>query len=112
MPYRDPEQRRAVQRESQRRRRAGGGDRTPRPSTPSPELAELRYATAAEVVELLDGQCRALLDDAALKTAERARVIAYVAGVLLRAVELSDLAARVEALERRFSDDSAEEVLQ
>lgn len=101
MPYADPERRRAAQREAQRRRRAGGGDRQPT-RQPLPALVELKYATARGVVELLHGQAEAVLSDQRLGTLERARCLGYLAAVLLRAVEVADVAARVEALERRL----------
>jgi len=44
---------------------------------------------------------------ATLKTLERARGVAVLASVMLRAVETADLAARIEALESRISEHGA-----
>jgi hypothetical protein len=97
MPYSDPERRRDYQREYSRMKRSGGCQ-TPGQSSIPPEF---RLKTAADVVDLLRGQIAAVL---AAKTdaLTRARTIAYVAGVTLRAIEAGDLAARIEALEAVF----------
>jgi hypothetical protein len=54
------------------------------------------------VLVVIDGQVSAVLADVELGTAERARVIATLAGVALRAIEAGDLAGRLEALERHL----------
>jgi len=96
MPYKNPEKQRAAVREAQRRRRAG--ERKARRET-LPELAELRYQTARDVLELLSSQVQAVESDADLGTVERARCIGYLAGLLLRAVEQGDLEDRLAQLE-------------
>ena len=92
MPYADPDMQRVANREHMRRRRAS---RTLGPLV----TGELRLRKAADVLAVLDNQVAAVLDDEALSTAERARLIATLAGVALRAIEASDLAARLEAVE-------------
>jgi len=100
MPYANPEKRRAAVRESQRRRRAGNG----KPSRqPLPELAELRYQTARDVLALLNSQVEKVEGDRKLGTVERARTIGYLATVLLRAVEQADVLERIAALEKAVS---------
>lgn len=96
MPYKDPAKRRASTREAVRRHRAGERKTA---GKPLPELAELRYHTARDVLELLGDQVTALLADEALGTVERARAVGYLAGLLLRAVEAADVTERLEALE-------------
>ena len=105
MPYRDPEKRRASVRESVRRNRAGVSGKPMR--KPLPDLEELRFKTARDVLGLLNVQVDAVLDDEGLGSIERARTIAYLAGLLLRAVEASDLTARLEALEAALKLRSA-----
>jgi hypothetical protein len=60
----------------------------------------VRVATAKDVLTIIESQIVEVLADGELGTAERARTIATLAGVALRAIEQADLAARVEALER------------
>jgi len=99
VPYKDPEQRRAVTRESVRRHRATQAGGKPSRKPELPELRELRYDTVRGVLELLDGQIEALLGDRSLTTIERARTITYVVSCILRAIEQRDVVARLEALE-------------
>ncbi len=93
MPYRDPEKRRAVWRESQARRRHS----TPR--QPLTALADLRRDEARRVVAVLWAELDAVREVQAAGTAERARCCALLAGTLLRAIETCDLARRLEELE-------------
>jgi hypothetical protein len=95
MPYKDPKRRRAYQREYKRMQRAGG--RTPsQPLIPLP----MRLKTARDVLELLEQQINAVRDEPEAGTLEKARVVGYLAGIALKAVEVADLSARVEAVER------------
>ena len=100
MPFKDPEARRAYQRERARLRRAGRAD--------APARAELhavvRIGTARDVLEVLDEQLNAVRLDGSLGTIERARCIGGRAGVLLRAIETAGLEARMEALEAVLSE--------
>jgi hypothetical protein len=91
---------RAANREHMRRRRASG---TPGGALGPLVDAELRIYKAADVLAVLDEQIAAVLDDDQMATAERARVVATLAGVVLRAIEASDLAARVDAVEQVLS---------
>lgn len=95
MPYRDPEERRAYDREYQRVRRAGSSQTPGQTVVPIP----FRLKTAADVLALLEEQVGAVRGDSTLTTVERARTVGYLAGVALRAIEAGDLAARVEAVE-------------
>ena len=95
MPFRDPERRRAYQRERAQLRRAGRADAPAKASLPAP----VRIQTARDLLGLLEEQLNALRGDPALGTVERARSIGSLAGVALRAVETADLEQRVEALE-------------
>ena len=95
MPYRDPEQRRAYDREYKRTARTGGGPTPGQTRVPIP----FRLKTAADVLALLEEQVGAVRADESLATVERARTIGYLAGVSLKAIEAGDLAARLEAVE-------------
>jgi hypothetical protein len=96
MPYKDRETRTAYQREYKRMQRAGGGQ------TPGQTLLPLpfRLKTARDVLALLEEQVNAVRDEPKAGTLEKARTVGYLAGVALKAVEVADLSARVEAVER------------
>lgn len=101
MPYKDPEKRRASVREAVRRHAAAG----PKPrSKPLPELRELQYATARDVLTLLNDQVVAVKDAERLGTLEKARCIGYLASLLLRAIETGDFAERLAALEKLIEE--------
>jgi hypothetical protein len=94
MPYKDPSKRRAYQRDHARARRAG--ESNPRLSlVPAP----FRLKTALDVLSLLEEQVAAVRATAECSTLERARCLGFLAGVALRAVEVGELANRLEALE-------------
>ena len=94
MPYRDPTRQREYQREYGRLRWAG------ETQTPNQTLVPLpfRLKTAADLLKLLEEQVAAVRDDPDAGTLEKARCVAYLAGVTLKAIEAGDLAARVEAV--------------
>lgn len=99
MPYKNPDKQREAKRVNARLRRASlHGTRVApvEPIIPTP----LRLRTALDALELITEQVNAARADATLGTAERARVVGYLASIALRAVEQADLAARVEAIER------------
>ena len=58
-----------------------------------------RLKTAADVLALLEEQVAAVRGDTEAGTLEKARVVGYLAGISLKAIEAGDLAARLEALE-------------
>jgi ribosome modulation factor len=95
MPHKDPEQRRAYQRGYKRMQRAGG-------QTAGQTLIPLpvRLKTARDVLALIEEQVNAVRDEPEAGTLEKARAVGYLAGVALKAVEIADLAGRVEAVER------------
>jgi hypothetical protein len=96
MPYADPDKARDYQREYRRTRRAGDGCTTPG-TTPIP--ADFRLKTVADVIALLEEQAAAVRADRGADPLAKARCVAYLCGVALRAIEARDLAARVEAIE-------------
>ena len=96
MPYKDPDKRRAYQREYRRMQRAGSSE------TPGQTLIPLpfRLKTARDVLALIEEQVNAVRDEPEAGTLEKARAVGYLAGIALKAVEVADLSARVEAVER------------
>ncbi len=96
MPYRDPEQRAQYQRDYKRMQRAGECQ------TPSQTLVPLpfRLKTAADVLALLAEQVNAVRGDPGVDPTERARTLAFLAGLALRAMDARDGEARLEAVER------------
>ena len=106
MPYANADQARDYQREYRRLRRAGDTCTTPG-TTPVP--LPFRLQTSADVLRLIEEQVQAVREDAEAGTLEKARVVGYLAGIALRAIETGNLAARVEMLEavlkRRDEDD-------
>ena len=63
-------------------------------------VAPLPLAEAADVLAVLGEQINAVRADAAADPTEKARTLALLAGVALRAIEAKDVAARLEAVER------------
>ena len=55
--------------------------------------------TAADVLELLEEITAAVRADPFTRPAEKARAVGYLAGVALKAIEIRNLAARVDMLE-------------
>jgi hypothetical protein len=99
VPYSDRDRQRAAQPEHARRKRATSVEPSRRTTGPLVS-GEVRIATAKDVLNVIESQIAEVLADDNLGTAERARTIATLCGVALRAIEQADLAARVEALER------------
>ncbi len=103
MPIADPEQSRTYQREYKRLVRAGSCQTPGQTQVP----VGFRLQTASDVLELLGGQAEAVLNDTELGTVERARTIGCLSGVMLRAIELGNLAGRLESLEAALKTRSA-----
>jgi hypothetical protein len=95
MAYRDPEKRRAYNREWMRLNRAGDCG-TPS-GTPLPTA--FRLQTAQDIIDLLSDQIEAVRLEDTAGTLERARTIGFLAGIALKAIEAGNIAARLEALE-------------
>ncbi len=105
MPYRDPERRRAAQREWARRRRAGTADgSTKRPRLIDPEAGAAHLLDSAERVLAVLAEQVALVRTTDADPLAKARVIGYLAGLGLRAVELVDHETRIAELEARLMD--------
>lgn len=101
MPYKNQDAQRAYKRDWARMQRAG--ERSPRVAASLPP--EFRMRTAVDILVLLSEQVSAVRDDPEIGVIERARCIAYLAGVALRAVETVEVASRLEALERVLSKE-------
>src|SRR5215217_528594 len=96
MPYKDPETRRDYQRDYKRMQRAGSGQ------TPGQTLVPLpfRLKTAQDVLELLQEQINNVRQEPDAGTLEKARTTGYLAGIALKAVEVANRSARLEAVEQ------------
>ncbi len=107
MPFSDPTDKRDYQRDLMRERRAG--ERSSRRARPTlaavPDPFTVRQAE--DVRGLLREQVDAVRQDTEASACERARCIGYLAGVLLRSVETTDLTARLEALEAELKGRAA-----
>lgn len=97
MPYRDPEARRANDRERKRRERAGavqaveGTEKIVSAPLPDrPTIADVTRAVAAEINRVRETKAEPLT---------RARTIGYLAGVLLKAIEVGEIEERLMKLE-------------
>jgi hypothetical protein len=95
MPFKDPERRKEYQREYMARYRGGGR----KPSSARNPPRDLCIRTANDCLSILENQVLEVLADDSLKSTERARTIGYLAGICLKAVEVSDLEARLARLE-------------
>ena len=93
MPYKDPEKRKEYQREWQRMRKAG---ETGKPSIQTYNPADI--LTAQRVRDIL---AKVLNETLAWEgdTLQRARCVAYVAAIAIKACETADLEVRIAALE-------------
>ena len=92
MPYKNPEDRREYMRTYQRMRRAGES------KTPRKTLNPADILTAQRVRDIL----ALVLDEVMLwegDTLQRARCVAYVAAIAIKACETADLEVRIAALE-------------
>lgn len=100
MPYKDPERRRAAQREYAR------GRRNSSPRRPRPELATLRLETAQDAVATLRAELERIMQLCTGKDPHevmaRARTVSGMLVVFLRAVEVAELLPRLEALEAQM----------
>jgi len=96
MPYSDPNRARDYQREYRRTRRASDNCTTPC-TTPIP--LPFRLKTAADVIELLEEQVAVVRAEQEAGTLEKARVVGYLAAIALKAIEVGNLAVRLEMLE-------------
>lgn len=96
MAYKDAETSRAYHREYKRLKRAGLCQTPCQTSLPQ----TFRLRTAEDVLSLIVEQVEAVRADEDARTLEKARCIAYLATIALRAIESGDIAVRLEALER------------
>ena len=103
MPYKDPEKRRAAQREYARGRR-----NSHLRLTPPPALAALRLETAQDAVAALRAELERIITlctgEESGEVLARARAVAGLLVTFLRAVEVAELLPRLEALEARAEE--------
>jgi hypothetical protein len=96
MPFSDREKQREYKAQWARQRRVSSAGS----SASKAIIPEVRIKTAQEIRDLLSQALYAVQADEKAGTLEKARVIGYLAGVALKAVEASDLEARIETLEK------------
>lgn len=102
MPYKDPEKQKTYQREWQRSRKAG------EPMKPLPRtLNSGEIRTAQGMLDVLV-ETLAQLMEAKADLFMKARTIAYVVSVGLRAVEIAELERRLIELENRMGGSENE----
>jgi len=94
MPFADADKRREYDADYKRKARAA----EPCPTRLTLPV-EFRAKTAADVLALLNEQLDTLRQDTSLGSVERAKAVGYLAGIMLRAIEAGEVAARLEALE-------------
>jgi hypothetical protein len=97
MPYKDAEIQRQYQREWQRARRIGAPLRTVRQT-----LNQDAPRTAAEVLQVLGSLIDQVLASDQGDIYIKARTVAYLAGVTLKAIETANIEERLAALEERY----------
>jgi hypothetical protein len=102
MPYKNPEKQRDYHRDYARLRRAPAGVCQTPGQTQLP--VEFRLKTARDVLDLVAEQVNAVRAVGKAGTLEKARCLGYLATIALRAVEVAELADRVDALERALKD--------
>jgi hypothetical protein len=94
MPYKDADVQRAYKKEWARMDRAGES------GTPGGTLAmPFRLRTARDILSLLEEQVELVKQDSESGTLEKARTVGYLAAIALKAVEVADVAGRVDVLE-------------
>lgn len=94
MPYKEPEKRRAYDRERKRAKRAGGG-----PASPIRLLPELRIRVVEDVTSLLEEAVDLIRHDLEARDLDRGRGLLSACGVALKVVEAGNLVARLEEIE-------------
>lgn len=104
MPYKDPEKRRAYDREYKRRMREKARESNFKPPVQlfQEEHSEFRIKTANDILKLIADTIRevkALESKDTGEAIQQAKCIGYLAQIALRAVETSNLEGRIEALE-------------
>jgi hypothetical protein len=98
MPYKSQEKQRDYQRDYARLRRGPAGVCQTPGQTQLP--SEFRLRAARDVLELVAEQVGAVRNETEAGTIEKARCLGYLATIALRAVEVAELADRVDSLER------------
>jgi hypothetical protein len=95
MPSTDPDRTGSDQREFDRRN-SDDADAAPQSGEPP---APFRLQTAQDVIDLLEEQIEAVRTDVEASALKRAQTIGKLASIALKAIEVGNLAARLEAME-------------
>jgi len=95
VPYRDPDKQRLYKREWKRLQSVGGG-------TPGGTVIPFpfRIRNAQDILSLLAKHVEAVENAEEAGPLEKARTVGYLAGIALKAVEVTDLGARLAKLEQ------------
>ena len=96
MPYADPEKQRKYKAAWARARRIGS---TGSPVSVSPAALPQRVQTAQDILDLLSATVADVRADPRAGALEKARVLGFLSGVALKAVEVAGLASRLAELE-------------
>jgi hypothetical protein len=94
--YKDPEQRRAYDREYKRMLRTGSNLTPSQTALPT----SFRIKRAEDILNLLSEQIEAVKNDTEAGTLEKARCIGYLSGIALKAVEATNIESRLVAVEK------------
>ena len=98
MPYSDPQKQREYKAAWARARRQGST------GTPSPlAVPAQRVQTAQDILDLLSATVADVRADPRAGTLEKARVLGFLSGVALKAVEVAGLAKRLAELEEALA---------
>ena len=103
MPYKDPNKRREMRARSRAAKKDGRAGST---SVGAPEVTALR--SASDVLGLLERQVGAVLAAEGVDACTKARVVGFLAGIVLRASEAADLTARLDAIEQALAARDAD----
>jgi hypothetical protein len=97
MPYKDINKRRLYDRQYKQRVRLGLP--TSKNLLPTP----FKLKTAQDILALLLEQIETVKNEPEAGTLEKARVVGYLAGITLKAVEVAGLESRIDKLEEIFN---------
>jgi hypothetical protein len=99
MPYRDPDKRRAYDRERKRAERAGRY-----PVSPTRLPAEFRVQVMGDISALLEEAIQLIQNDESARGVERGRALLSACTIALRVAEARDVLTRLDDIERAMKE--------